>query len=110
MPNYINNAIKLFGLDTDSNKGTSANSPAEIQEMHRTLRGQPRPTVAPDTSPNLDQHDIKRIQQIVGVLLYYTRAEDPSMLTAVSRLASMQAAGTVKVRDAANRLLKYAAR
>jgi hypothetical protein len=32
------------------------------------------------------------------------------MLTAVSRLASMQVAGTVKVRDAANRLLRYAAR
>jgi hypothetical protein len=110
MPNYINNAIKRFGLDTDSDKGTSANSPAEIQEMHRTLRGQPQPTAAPDTSPKLDQQDIKRIQQIVGVLLYYTRAVDPSMLTAVSRLASMQAAGTVKVRDAANRLLRYAAR
>lgn len=50
----------------------------------------------------------KRIQRIVGKLLYYARAVDPTMLTAINKVASSQATPTEAVERAANRLLQYA--
>jgi hypothetical protein len=63
-----------------------------------------------DESDRLDEGEVKRIQQIIGVLLYYTRAVDPSMLTAVARVACMQSQATVNVKKATDRLLLYAAK
>ena len=48
-----------------------------------------------DTSPPIDQLRLKRIQQIIGVFLYYARAVDESMLCALNKLASRQANPTV---------------
>jgi hypothetical protein len=42
--------------------------------------------VAADTSAPLNKAKIKRVQDIVGTLLYYTRAVDPTLLTALAQL------------------------
>lgn len=43
-----------------------------------------------DTSDALTRDEVKRLQEIVGSLLFYARAVDCTMLTAVNHLASQQ--------------------
>jgi hypothetical protein len=62
-----------------------------------------------DESPELDKHMIKRLQEIIGVLLYYARAVDSTMLVALGTLAATQAHGTEATMEAAVHLLNYAA-
>ena len=49
------------------------------------------------------------MQEIVGTLLYYIRAVDPTLLAALSTIASHQSIGTKAVSDACNDLLDYVA-
>jgi len=58
----------------------------------------------------VDPDRIRRIQQIIGAFMYYSRAVDPSMLPAVCKLSSRQSNPTIDVELAANRLLGYAKR
>ena len=66
-------------------------------------------TNAPDTSPPLSPSDTTRVQEILGTLLYYARAVDPTMLTAIGTLASQQAKGTKATMQAIVHLLNYCA-
>jgi hypothetical protein len=66
-------------------------------------------TDAPDESEPLEAADIKRLQQIIGVLLYYARMVDNTMLVAIGTIASAQAKGTKATMEAAIQLLNYAA-
>jgi hypothetical protein len=61
-----------------------------------------------DTDP-LDPEDIKTLQAVVGSMLYYARAVDPTMLPTTNHIASLQAQPTLAVKDQAIRLLQYAA-
>ena len=56
-------------------------------------------------------HDrpIKRIQKIVGTLLYYGRAVDSTLLTALSAITARQSNGTQAVAEACHQLLDYVA-
>jgi hypothetical protein len=63
---------------------------------------------APDTSAVISESRKRVIQQIVGTLLYYARAVDPTMLVAINRIASQQSKPTMEVETAAFRLLQYA--
>jgi hypothetical protein len=62
-----------------------------------------------DTSPKLPPAGIKRLQEIVGVMLYYARAVDGTMLPAVNYIGSRQAQPTQRVMNDAMRLMAYAA-
>jgi len=62
-----------------------------------------------DDSP-ADAATKTRIQQIVGVFLFYARAVDPTMLCAINKLASKQAEPTIDTLAQAERVLQYAAR
>ncbi len=50
----------------------------------------------PDSSPRLDKKGIRRVQQIVGSILYYARAVDMTVLMALSTLAIEQTKATEK--------------
>ena len=63
----------------------------------------------PDLTPPLDKQDVKRLQAIIGTLLYYARAVDSTMLVALGTLAASQTNGTQATLDAAIKLLNYAA-
>ena len=63
----------------------------------------------PDTSPLLPPQRKKRIQQIVGSLLYYARAVDNTILMAVNDLGSQQANATESTERQAHKLLNYLA-
>jgi hypothetical protein len=64
---------------------------------------------APDTSPLLPKSAITRIQQVIGTFLFYARAVDTTMLTALSTLASEQASATTKTEAAIQQFLDYCA-
>ena len=63
----------------------------------------------PDLTPPLDKQDVKQLQAIIGMLLYYARAVDSTMLVALGTLAASQTNGTQATLDAAIKLLNYAA-
>jgi hypothetical protein len=66
--------------------------------------------VAPaDTSTPLTNAEKLKLQQVIDCLLYYARALDPTMLVALSTLASAQAQGTAATADAMHQLLDYCA-
>jgi hypothetical protein len=52
---------------------------------------------------------IKHVQAIVGTLLYYGRAVNPTLLTALSSIAAHQANGTTAVAKSCQQLLNYVA-
>ncbi|MBM4179865.1 MAG: hypothetical protein FJ211_11150, partial [Ignavibacteria bacterium] len=62
-----------------------------------------------DTSPLLDTEGIKRIQGIVGSLLYYARAVDNKLLATLSTISSQQAKATQNTANAVSQLLDYVA-
>ena len=59
--------------------------------------------------PTLPKKESKRIQQIIGSLLYYARAVDPTLLVALGTLASQQNAPTEKTATAITQILNYVA-
>ena len=62
-----------------------------------------------DDSPLLSKKGITLVQQIVGSLLYYAIAVDPTMLVALGSIASQQANATEKTYDECLWILNYAA-
>ena len=62
-----------------------------------------------DTSPPLNEAGIKRVQGIVGALLYCGRAVNDKVLVALSDIGSQQAAATENTNAAIHHLLDYVA-
>ena len=62
-----------------------------------------------DKSPALDEEGKKRIQEIVGTLLYYARAIDSTLLPALNTIAAQQAQATQNTVKAVEKLLNYCA-
>jgi hypothetical protein len=61
-----------------------------------------------DTTQPLTLKEIKCIQDIVGILLYYARAVDPTLLATLSAIfAACQSKGTRAVANACHQLLDY---
>ena len=61
----------------------------------------------PDTTDPLPSHEIKTIQRIVGSFLYYARAVDNTLHTALNDIATSQASPTRKTKDATLMLMDY---
>jgi hypothetical protein len=72
MPGYMQRAVTRFN--------TLADNPGEHVPLYRRghLDGQALPP--DDTSPLLSPQRAKRIQEITGVVLYYARVVDPTLL------------------------------
>ena len=84
MPGYIEKALARFQM-TDARKASSPaiyTPPEYGAKIHFDEVEDDTPITAEEKT---------RIQQIVGVLLFYARAVDPTMLCAVNKLASHQA-------------------
>ena len=60
-----------------------------------------------DKSPFFDKKGIRRIKSIVGSCLYYRRAMDGTILTALNDIGSQQAKPTQNTKVEANWLLDY---
>ena len=104
MPNYIEKTLNRFGAQDIK----EANSPAVY--IPPKYGRKEKQMATEDNTPRVSGDRKRRIQQIVGTLLYYARAVDPTVLTSINKVASAQANPTVAVEAAANRLLQYAKR
>ena len=62
-----------------------------------------------DTTPPLNKVQKREIQQILGTLLYYGRAVDPTLAVTLSALAAEQSNGTETTAKAVTKLLNYCA-
>ena len=62
-----------------------------------------------DTSPKLNNEGIKRVQAIVGALLYYARAVHNRLLVGLSAIGDQQAAATEQTTAAIDQKLDYVA-
>lgn len=104
MPGYIRNALKKF---KHSQPAKPEHSPHTCTKpAYGTTVQAPIPD---DDSPTLPAADINRIQQIVGTLLYYARAVDPTLLVALNSISAQQSAATRNTALALNKLLNYVA-
>jgi len=103
MPNYVQKALIRFTATNIQ----SARSPAIYIPPIYGSRKQQQAVLDSTGTISCPQRK-KRIQQIIGTLLYYARAVDPTMLTALNKVASRQANPTIAVELAAERILSYA--
>ncbi len=62
-----------------------------------------------NTTDLLNNHRKRRIQEIVGLLLYYAQAVDSKLLVALSAIAACQSYATVATEQAVHLLLNYVA-
>ena len=105
MPGYVQQAVKKFPLtDKGPTKSTDAPHPYKASKKH----GLPM-TPPIENGAKLSPNAIKQLQQIVGTFLFYARAVDPTMLTALSIIATEQTQGTQSTKDKAEHFLRYAA-
>jgi hypothetical protein len=61
-----------------------------------------------DDSTPLPPKGIKRVQSVIGSILYYARAVDPTMLPALNDISSKQAKATINTEKQCKMLLDYA--
>ena len=103
MPSYIKNLLQQLNIEKTQPEHAPHryNIPAYGQKIQ----------LAPDedTSPKLTQKEKQRIQQIVGSLLYYGRAVDPTILVALGSIASQQNQPTKTTAESVTKLLNYVA-
>ena len=80
MPGYVQQGVDKFQHGIKSpNKASDAPHP------YKATKTQGLPMTQPiDDAAKLSPQAIKYLQQIVGTFLFYTRAIDPTMLTALS--------------------------
>jgi hypothetical protein len=113
------------------NKTVSISMPGHVEKMLQQFRPQyflpghrpprtPGVYIAPsfskkpqtifiDRSEKVSPTLVTELQAIIGTLLYYARAVDPTLLLIANELASQQANATRRILNAANRALSYCA-
>jgi hypothetical protein len=112
---YINCRVDLHMPDYISEAHLKYQHQATSKPQHAPYKTTPiqfgakMQTVTMDTTAPLSKECIKRMQDIVGTLLYYRSAVDPTILPAISAIASQQAQGMEAVADACHQILDYVA-
>ena len=104
MPRYVQQAINKF-----QHGSTSPNKAIDTSHPYKATKKQGLPMTQPsDDTAKLSPQAIKHLQQIVGTFLFYSRAVDPTMLTALSIIATEQTQGTQTTKEKAEHFLNYA--
>jgi hypothetical protein len=104
MPGYIFNLCTRYKHPMPTKRQLSPHKHCEIIFGQTTQLTHVNPY-----SPPLSTEGIKRIQSIIGTLLYYARAVDNKLLATLSTLSSQQATVTEATNVAMNQLLDYLA-
>ena len=103
MPGYIPKSLKRI---------KHAQPPKPVHAPHqwnKPVYGKTRQYGTPeDMSPRLNHTKLKQTQSIVGSLLYYARAVDPSMLPALNEISINQAQPSENMWEKILTLLNYA--
>ena len=101
MPSYIHNFLKQLQFSSTNREHAphKYNIPAYGQKIQYAREA--------DTSQPLTKEEKHKIQQIIGSLLYYGRAVDPTILVALGSIASQQNQPTETTAAAVTKLLNY---
>ncbi|KAL7476830.1 hypothetical protein ACHAW6_002665 [Cyclotella cf. meneghiniana] len=103
MPGYMDKTLKCFQHTPPSQPQHAPYKSAPLQF------GTSHQIPLTDTTAALTPAQIKHIQQVVGTLLYYSCAVDPTLAVALSTIAARQTHGTEAVLEACKQLLDYVA-
>ena len=104
MPGYVEHTLHKFQHPTPK-KPQDSPYPATAKQHGVKVQ-----LIDPiETSAQLPTHEIKRLQQIIGTFLFYGRAIDPTLLTALNELSSAQATATEATKRACQQFLDYCA-
>jgi hypothetical protein len=104
MPGYIERALQRFQHVA---KRVPEHSPHPWQRPNYGAKTQFAPL--PDATAALDAADKTRILEVLGTLLFYARAIDSTMLTAIGELATEQSHATMTTMEKLAQLLNYCA-
>ena len=102
LPGYINDLIERIDWKSDA----KAHAPACVAELNKKTYSRGPQMTEVDSSEPLDEKDTLFVQTVIGALLYYSRAVDPTMITAVNHIAT--SGFTQKSLAATDHLLLYA--
>jgi hypothetical protein len=100
---YINKALKKHQHPTPNSPQDAPFAMALVQYGAKVQQ------VKINTTSPLSPAVLKRVQDIVGTLLYYAQVVDPTILAALSAIAVQQSNSTQAVAEACNQLLNYIA-
>jgi hypothetical protein len=104
MPGYIQKALIKFNHKTPDKIQNSLHPHVIPQYRAKTQYAKEE-----DVSPLLLKEETKYVQVVAGTLLYYARAVDTSILTALSLIATEQANPTQEMMKRVKQLLDYCA-
>ena len=97
MPGYIQKSRLKFQHQMPTE---SVDSP----HKHATIVYGEKKLVQTDTSKTLSEDEVKRVQNIVVTLLYYSHFVDSTLAAALSRISSEQENGTEETREVCHQL------
>ena len=104
MPGFIERALLRFHHEMPTRPQHSPHRAAPpLYSKQQQL------TPKPNTTPLLDAANNKTTQEIIGTLLYYACAVNPTLLVALSTLATQQTKGTKQTMKDITHLLNYCA-
>jgi hypothetical protein len=104
MPGYIARALHRFQHPTPTKP---EHSPHPWQRPNYGAKTQF--ATVPNNTTAIDAADKTRILEVLGTLLFYARAIDSTLLTAIGELATEQSEGTKTTMDKLAQLLNYCA-
>ncbi len=104
LPGYLDKLFLKFKYVAPSTKQNSPHPHAIPQYGAKTQYAESQ-----DESPLLNKEDTKHVQAVMETFLYYARAVDSTILTALSSLATKQAKPTQITMEKVNQLLDYCA-
>jgi hypothetical protein len=103
MPHYVPKALQTLRYTPSA---TPQHAP---HQWTQPVYGAKVQLASTDISPLLDKLGIRRVQQISGLFLYYSRSCDPTIIVALNEISNHQSAPTEKTRKACDMLLDYLA-
>ena len=104
MPGYIHEAVEKFQHGTNHRiKSVDAPHPYKATKKHGLPMTQPH-----NDATKLTPQAIKHLQKIVGTFLFYSRAVDPTILTALSISTTEQTQGTNTTKQKTEHFSSYA--
>ena len=102
MPNYVNKKLTKFNHQKPTRPQYAPHKWMKPVYGRKLQYAPP-----PDRSDFLDAKGATRIQSINGPFLYYGRAVDPTILTALNEIATQQSKPTITTEHKAQMLMDY---
>ena len=104
MPGYVEKLLIRFNHERPKRKQHSPHP-----HVLPTYGAKAQYAEEPTASPSLSKEDKKYVQAVTGTLLYYGRAVDPMVLTALNAIATQQASPTEATMGKIKQLLDFVA-